>query len=594
MKQIINSFKGSNSTIYYRLWNTSTDLPETLPMNFLTFLQYNGLENKPFLFNLHKVIINLTKNMTNSYPYPNEQDFADIQIAYPRAFKEMDEKSDDLEKLFIENRNFEIFYLKFSAAIQEINPHPNYPRHYYLSWHSRFVELNKLSNSNSNLIEEYFPKKENTSESYEEKLFGTGNIAFDVRSWYHEARYINDRTTILNFYLALAENNYILINSIPHIFRDDHRVVLLFKSYGMENSLPKYFDCEGSYNAFEIPKIEKIHLFGLKQIRQYLNYVFNEEESNQAIKLHELSEENILEYFQNSLKNKTEFIQLVNFIDQYGNLLYPFQFYEAEQFNEDIPYVFWNQLHKSKYAVFLKNGILIDCDHYKSIKIVEPNSYDGILKYYPFDYESFRCHYDFSKKEFVKAKILENGPPEMLVEGNPVIKIREQVWMVKNLDVVNFRNGDIIPNITTPEEWKEYDEQEKAAWCYYDNNKSLGRKNGKLYNWYAVNDPRGLAPEGWRIPKDDDWYRLIDALGGLKVAGKKLKFNDLWIADKSGTNESGFSAIPMCEDREYGYWWSATEIKDYSRIIEIDYSDVVGFRTLYHRAIEASVRCIKE
>ena len=82
------------------------------------------------------------------------------------------------------------------------------------------------------------------------------------------------------------------------------------------------------------------------------------------------------------------------------------------------------------------------------------------------------------------------------------VKIGSQEWTVKNLDVTRYRNGDIIPEVKDPIEWASL---KTGAWCYYDNDPKNGKIYGKLYNWYAVNDPRGLAPEGFHIPSLDEF-----------------------------------------------------------------------------------------
>lgn len=149
------------------------------------------------------------------------------------------------------------------------------------------------------------------------------------------------------------------------------------------------------------------------------------------------------------------------------------------------------------------------------------------------------------------------------------LKIGDQIWSVKNLDVDTFRNGDPIPHAATDEQWEEAGENGTPAWCYYDNDPANGETYGKLYNWYAVNDPRGLAPEGWHIPSDDEWEILIDHLGGKDVAGTKMKSTSGWASNGNGTNESGFSGLPggyrtfACAEfldvSEYGAWWSSAE-----------------------------------
>ena len=137
------------------------------------------------------------------------------------------------------------------------------------------------------------------------------------------------------------------------------------------------------------------------------------------------------------------------------------------------------------------------------------------------------------------------------------ITIGTQVWMTKNLDVATFRNGDPIPQAKTDEEWEKAGENQQPAWCYYDNDPANGAKYGKLYNWYAVNDSRGLAPVGYHIPSDAEWTKLTDFLGGEEVAGTKMKSTDFWADYEgnsgNGTNESGFSGLPGGTRYFYGH-----------------------------------------
>ena len=149
------------------------------------------------------------------------------------------------------------------------------------------------------------------------------------------------------------------------------------------------------------------------------------------------------------------------------------------------------------------------------------------------------------------------------------VKIGTQVWMTKNLDVTKFRNGDVIPEAKSAGEWKAYADAGEAAWCYYDNDPKNGEKYGKLYNWYAVNDPRGLEPKGWHIPSDDEWTVLTDYLGGEEKAGAKMKSKTGWAEGVNGTNSSGFSGLPgggRSLDGTFGpigglgFWWSSTEV----------------------------------
>jgi len=124
------------------------------------------------------------------------------------------------------------------------------------------------------------------------------------------------------------------------------------------------------------------------------------------------------------------------------------------------------------------------------------------------------------------------------------VTIGTQVWMDKNLDVETYQNGEVIPEIKDPAAWAQ---STKGAWCYYNNDPANGPIYGKLYNRYAVNDPRGLAPLGWHIPIEKEWVILSKYLGGDSVSGGKMKFigTTRWVSpNTSATNESGFTALP--------------------------------------------------
>ncbi len=129
--------------------------------------------------------------------------------------------------------------------------------------------------------------------------------------------------------------------------------------------------------------------------------------------------------------------------------------------------------------------------------------------------------------------------------ATPVVSICCQSWMTTNLDVDHYRNGDPIPHVTDPTEWKNLT---TGAYCYYANDSAkYAAVYGKLYNWYVVNDPRGLAPEGWHVPTDFEWTTLTDCLGGVSVAGGPMKETGTshWILPNEGaTNESGFTGLP--------------------------------------------------
>ncbi len=127
-----------------------------------------------------------------------------------------------------------------------------------------------------------------------------------------------------------------------------------------------------------------------------------------------------------------------------------------------------------------------------------------------------------------------------------------QVWTAENLNVSHFRNGDSIPEIRSAEAWANAGIKGEPGWCYYDNDPANGIKYGKLYNWYAVHDTRGLAPEGWRVPVESDWAKLVAAMGGSGLAGPKLKSISGWGNKEIDHKETGFAGIPGGYRNDFG------------------------------------------
>ena len=195
------------------------------------------------------------------------------------------------------------------------------------------------------------------------------------------------------------------------------------------------------------------------------------------------------------------------------------------------------------------------------------------------------------------------------IDGNnyPIIKIGNQIWMKENLRVSRYRNGDLIPNVTDNTAWGTLTSGGRSWY----NNDSTNNENpyGNLYNWYAVTDSRGLCPSGWHVPSDSEWDVLTNSLGGLSVAGGKMKSvgTTYWISpNKGATNESGFSALPGgCRGNDgnfynilgYAFFWSATEFDNanaWYRYINHNFADVYRNYNDASKAGGATVRCLKD
>jgi len=194
-------------------------------------------------------------------------------------------------------------------------------------------------------------------------------------------------------------------------------------------------------------------------------------------------------------------------------------------------------------------------------------------------------------------------PGNIIMNADPTIIICNQDWMTKNLETVVYRNGDTIPQVSNATQWAN---ATTGAWCYYNNDSATGSVYGKLYNWYAVHDPRGLVPLGWHIPTDLEWTVLTGCLGGNAVAGGHLKDTGLlhWNSPNSGaTNSSGFTAFgggyrdatgPFNSLGFNGFWWTADSLSPNNAqyIYLYSYYEGVG-RTTSSFKSGMSVRCLK-
>ena len=146
--------------------------------------------------------------------------------------------------------------------------------------------------------------------------------------------------------------------------------------------------------------------------------------------------------------------------------------------------------------------------------------------------------------------------------GYSTVQIGDQCWFAENLCTTTYLNGEAIPQILSNWDWSITTD---GAMAFYDN----GPAYGGLYNWFAVDDARGLCPSGWHVPTDAEWTILTDHLGGEFVAGGQIKSNYGWNGGGNGTNSSGFSGLPggyrdelgsFYYAGDFGYWWSSSPV----------------------------------
>jgi uncharacterized protein (TIGR02145 family) len=195
------------------------------------------------------------------------------------------------------------------------------------------------------------------------------------------------------------------------------------------------------------------------------------------------------------------------------------------------------------------------------------------------------------------------------IDGNiyKIITIGTQIWMVENLNVIHYRNGDPITNVTDNIQWSNLT---TGAYCDYGNSPGMSTIYGRLYNWYTVVDPRNFCPAGWHVPIDAEWTTLTSYLGG-DSSGDKLKETGTnhWLSPNTGaTNESCFTALPggyrignnidpgTCINMGYsGSWWSSTERDTYNALYwsMYNFADNAG-SSWDNKRNGLSVRCVKD
>lgn len=191
------------------------------------------------------------------------------------------------------------------------------------------------------------------------------------------------------------------------------------------------------------------------------------------------------------------------------------------------------------------------------------------------------------------------------IDGNvyDTVTIGTQIWMKQNLNVTRFNNGDSIPQITDVAQWTNLDSN---AYCFINNNANNGPIYGRLYNFYTVNDSRNVCPVDWHIPTDAEWTILENQLGGMSVAGGKMKEIGLthWNSPNSyATNSSNFTALPGGKRGSDGtftiignssYWWSSTTSSISSGIYRrLDYNQESVIESTHSFKNGLSIRCLK-
>ena len=185
-----------------------------------------------------------------------------------------------------------------------------------------------------------------------------------------------------------------------------------------------------------------------------------------------------------------------------------------------------------------------------------------------------------------------------------IVTIGDQCWFAENLRSTVYADGTSIPEVTDNAAWTGLS---SGARCDSGNDASNVAIYGRLYNWYAVDDSRGLCPSGWHVPTDGEWTEMEDYItcqGFSGTEGTALKSTSGWAGNGNGTDDFGFSALPggyrnngygnFYVPGDLGYWWSSSPNGDNARYRYLSSSDPDFYRDDFDPRLGFSVRCLRD
>jgi len=183
--------------------------------------------------------------------------------------------------------------------------------------------------------------------------------------------------------------------------------------------------------------------------------------------------------------------------------------------------------------------------------------------------------------------------------GYSTVQIGDQCWFAENLRTTTYLNGEAIPQNLSA----DWSSTTSGAMAFYQNDLTSQVAYGGLYNWYAVDDARGLCPSGWHVPTDGEWTVMTDFLGGESVAGGQMKATYGWNNGGNGTNSSGFSGLPggnrysngfFSYAGYNGYWWSSSPNGSSAWYRYLVSSSENVYRNFDFQRDGFSVRCVRD
>lgn len=346
---------------YFQIWDTFSELPQTVPMNLLTYMQYLGIDNKDQVSVLYSIYPRLIQTGTslNDFSFDSLPDhlkalcYVCLEYSVDTPNEQEMTFNSQLEALFGSDMPFFEFYHEYVALIPVINHHTKRPVNYYLSW-SKTANVLKSAN---HTIQEVLS---NTAAQHGISMDELNCELDDIHSCWEANVFERLPLLMADFFVQLGQRNLIAIEAIPHIIRNNEAVQELFTQFGMETYLP---NMDIVYDLYELDKPLYESFNDIRYLRQFVNiFTFDHNER-------ELMGTDLLHFSEGELKDLLEQhycynLELVNFKNRQGDYLLPMMYTSDHIFEREERFLFLAPLGQQAYHIVSGNGKVLDTGGY--------------------------------------------------------------------------------------------------------------------------------------------------------------------------------------------------------------------------------------
>lgn len=356
---------------YYQIWDTFSGYPETIPMDLITLLQYKGIFNKEFvgvLFSIFNRLIATGSTINNDFHSSISKEGVFLQQAC--IYIEKFEKNDDLElnnlnkkieALFLSNISFTDFYVKYKDLVHGLHEYPFKQRHYYHSLAHTFSCVSKSVNEIGEHVFENLIKSIATPDGISFKK--DKGIMESLDKWFKQGLFFSHQDFFSSLFVALAKKNLIAFDAIPHVLRDNNKVITFFEEIDLQHLLPSNPIIQAIDSIIFEPKLYPFEQFAL----QYINHAaFDKLGDSSLIGLP------IFQMSINQIKEKLDDVylgvsRLINFTDENGRTLLPMIYSTYFDLIDESSILCLAPFGQQYFHVFTKKGTLIDEDGYYDV-----------------------------------------------------------------------------------------------------------------------------------------------------------------------------------------------------------------------------------